>query len=119
MNTTTSLAPAPAMQTPIGRRARPGACGNTIDCRPRAPAVAVNGHAGHAVVREPGAGAGMLLHRVRLAADGGGWRVAECDVRAPIEWHFHSDGPVARAPARLLAAAFGAGVAIRGEAGHA
>lgn len=119
MNTTTGVELARAMQAPIGHRARPDASGNPIDRRPFAPAVAVTGHAGHAVVREPGAGAGLLLHRLRLAADGGGLRVAECAVRAPTEWHFAPDGSVAEALARQLAAAFDAGVAIRVEAGDA
>jgi hypothetical protein len=73
---------------------------------------------------------GLLLHRIRLDRIGDGWRVAECDVLAPTEWHFHPEGPVAQAlarlprdggeaAARLLAAAFDPCVAIRVEAGDA
>ncbi|MBI3156271.1 MAG: hypothetical protein HYZ20_12785, partial [Burkholderiales bacterium] len=73
---------------------------------------------------------GLLLHRIRLDRDGDRWRVAECDVLAPTEWHFHPHGPVAQALARLprdgskagvrlLAAAFDPCVAVRVEAGDA
>lgn len=73
---------------------------------------------------------GLLLHRIRLDRVGDGWHVAECDVLAPTEWHFHPEGPVAQALARLprhgsdgavrlLAAAFDPCVAIRVEAGDA
>lgn len=73
---------------------------------------------------------GLLLHRIRLDRDGDRWRVAQCDVLAPTEWHFHPEGPVARAlarlpreggeaAARLLAAAFDPCVAVRVEAGDA
>lgn len=71
-----------------------------------------------------GRGLGLLLHRVRLESDGGGRRVAECTVRAPTEWHTTPTAPPPRRwcgsqAAWLLAAAFGAGVAIRVETGDA
>lgn len=37
---------------------------------------------------------GLLIHRLRLDADG---RVAACRVFAPTDWNFHPDGAVARA----------------------
>ncbi len=73
---------------------------------------------------------GLLLHRIRLDRDGDRRRVAECDVIAPTEWHFHPEGSVAQAlarlprdggeaTARLLAAAFDPCVAIHVEAADA
>jgi hypothetical protein len=69
---------------------------------------------------------GLLLHRVRIGAgsDSTTARIAECDVVAPTEWHFHPQGPVATALARLpardaddavrlLAVAFDPCVAVR------
>jgi hypothetical protein len=73
---------------------------------------------------------GPLLQRVRLDAGGDGGLIAECGVLAPTEWHFHPEGSVAEAlarlprsgsgsAARLLAAAFAPCVAACIETGDA
>jgi hypothetical protein len=107
------------------RALRFGALALGPDGRPAAPGAAGGEGIGWCEMAR-----GLLLHRVRLGVEGDVDRVAECDVLAPTEWHFHPRGPVAEAlarlprrhgeaAARLLAAAFDPCVAVRVEAGDA
>jgi hypothetical protein len=115
--------------TPAGdggsRALRFGALALAADGGPAAPGAACGEGVGWCEMAR-----GLLLHRVRLGVDGDVGRVTECDVLAPTEWHFHPQGPVAEAlarlprrhgeaEARLLAAAFDPCVAVRVETGDA
>jgi hypothetical protein len=115
----------PPVEDSASRALHFGALALAADGRPAAPGVASGEGIGWCEMAR-----GLLLHRVRLGADGDVDRVAECDVLAPTEWHFHPRGPVAEAlarlprrhgeaAARLLAAAFDPCVAVRVEAGDA